>query len=835
MTNLELVLVGKPGCGKSSTGNSILNKSVFEISNSTQGKAISYLVREVDTHQSFKIAVIDGFNVNDCGDKAEFNQVENLLRLSGLGLNAFLIVIHIGERFGAEDKKAINMTKLIFGEDVIQKFGILAFTHGDNFTSDTTDDDLTSLSTFLENETGDLYSLYIECNRRFFLFNNKTGGLGVKKDTTHNFQKLLRQNKMHLNRYTKQNYECNVSGRKHLILMKKAKDIKDQFDTKMQEKHTQIALAEKKRNIPELEAIKKDLENLLKELEREFGINSDYSKEMENVINAEISAVQSKLKCLQLLISEVPSGSPLTGKESSVYFSTNGTHQTIQMPYSQCTWSDDQTQLKLKFEDIYKIESLLLIKYRDILNQTLEDKIKKDVQTKMSVLESSEFVRMFGNKECEEIQDMEQEQEQILTRKVFPSNSITLFLWGCAGNGKSASGNAILGRTVFSTSTNTSSKKGLCMKESVMIDHRLVYVVDCPGITATHSSDVFLKCAMDTADEALQLCNYIFSALVIVLKYGEKFTRQENENIQNIKAILGRDVIKKHGICLVTHGDNYDDNDDNQIPFEDWCREQEDDVKLLFEECNFRCVLFNNKTKDSAVRSAQVNRLLQAVTWDHTYTIEDFIAASEFKNNYLVEKELPMVVEKANIFLDGKRKEMKNIESLPNKQDQHTLLSQIKEGINRYREECIGSTENQTLINLFQSILMDVESRLKITLNRKYPKATRGFSESYKKSDLSVQARPSNTLQSVPAKQSALDQQTCRYDSIDLKELYNKWYRFKADIDEQKKRKRSSDLKVFNERFFCLQTETLEYMTIFKIETPKNLQDLIANIGQSLT
>ncbi|CAL1546307.1 unnamed protein product [Lymnaea stagnalis] len=117
-----------------------------------------------------------------------------------------------------------------------------------------------------------------------------------------------------------------------------------------------------------------------------------------------------------------------------------------------------------------------------------------------------------------------------------------------------------------------------------------------------------------------------FDVLIFVMKYGVRFTKQEKDAVQMVKSIFGENVFRDWGILVFSYGDNfYLDTKDDEITFEDWCKAQRGDIKLLFEEVQYRCVIFNNKSgKDDKQLNKLKYNIQQVTTKGCTYTLKDF-------------------------------------------------------------------------------------------------------------------------------------------------------------------------------------------------------------------
>ncbi|KAH9523973.1 hypothetical protein Btru_047717 [Bulinus truncatus] len=100
-------------------------------------------------------------------------------------------------------------------------------------------------------------------------------------------------------------------------------------------------------------------------------------------------------------------------------------------------------------------------------------------------------------------------------------------------------------------------------------------------------------------------------AIVHVLKYGVRFTKQEKDAVAKVKSVFGADIFRTRGILVFTYGNNFEADSEGRYKFIEWCGDQRGDIKTLFEEVENRCVLFNNKSKEHGI---EVSELITHVT-----------------------------------------------------------------------------------------------------------------------------------------------------------------------------------------------------------------------------
>lgn len=194
-------------------------------------------------------------------------------------------------------------------------------------------------------------------------------------------------------------------------------------------------------------------------------------------------------------------------------------------------------------------------------------------------------------------------------------SEIDLLLIGKTGNGKSAVGNSILDRRVFESSGATTSVAKTIDYEVSEVNGRVIKVVDTPGVCDTNSDKkAGDKLVMDALESAIATNPKGCHAMLLVVKYGGRFSGEEQAGIKYLKTLFGESFVKDYGILVVTGGDTYEfDNQRHGIPFEKWCRQQTGAFRELYEECDQRAVLFNNISADKSVKANQARQLIALI------------------------------------------------------------------------------------------------------------------------------------------------------------------------------------------------------------------------------
>ncbi|XP_048039493.1 GTPase IMAP family member 8 [Megalobrama amblycephala] len=163
---LNLVLLGKMGAGKSSSGNTILGRQAF-ISRKSSRSVTRDVAVESGTVGELPVTVYDtpGLFDTDMSEEEIQQKYEEVLQRCESGPCVFLLVIK-ADRFTEEERKTVEKIEEILGEKRMEKTWIL-FTRGDEL-----EEENMTIDEFI-NVSEPLKKLVQKYDQRYHVFNNK--------------------------------------------------------------------------------------------------------------------------------------------------------------------------------------------------------------------------------------------------------------------------------------------------------------------------------------------------------------------------------------------------------------------------------------------------------------------------------------------------------------------------------------------------------------------------------------------------------------------------------------------------------------------------------------